>query len=182
METGMRFPLLVLACAVLATGCGPTVQQQRAARLEAFRLELDSALAQWKSDVGQRRFPTSAEAARGLAARYELVYDRWGVPPDALAQAALAYAVALATRVDRGDLSTDEANALLARMDADMGSARSALRAGRIYRAAGRDAAMRLWWRDYWASHERFFGAADRDPVRCDTPPAETARGPIKCY
>lgn len=178
----MRCAPVIFAIAVLAAGCGPTVQQQRAARLEAFQLELDSTLEQWKSDVAKRRFVTSADAARALSARYDLVYDRWGIPADALAQAAMAYAVALATRVDRRDLSAAEANALLARMDADMGKARSALGASRPHSSADRDAAMRSWWQDYWTANERTFRAAPRDPVRCETPPARAAHDPIKCH
>jgi hypothetical protein len=178
----MRCAPVVLAIAVLAAGCGPTVQQQRAARLEAFQLELDSTLEQWRSDVGKRRFVTSADAARALNARYDLVYDRWGIPPDALAQAVMAYAVALATRVDRRDLSADEANALLSRMEADVARGRSAVGASRPHRAADRDAAMRSWWQDYWTANERTFRVAPRDPVRCETPPAGATPVPITCY
>ena len=165
----MRCAPVVLAIAVLVAGCGPTVQEQRAARLEAFRLELDSTLDQWKSDVAQRRFATSADAARALAARYELVYDRWGIPADALAQAAMAYAVALATRVDRRDVSADEANALLARMGTDMQAARVDLTARHAGSTVARDAAMLAWWNAYWAAHRRAYRVGAADPVECET-------------
>jgi len=48
-------------------------------------------------------------AARALVARYDLVYERWGLRADPLTQAMLAYTVAAAVRVDGKELSADEA-------------------------------------------------------------------------
>ncbi len=178
----MRYVPVVLLIAMMAAGCGPTVQEQRAARLEAFRLELDSTLENWKSDVGLNRFSTSADAARALAVRYETVYERWGLRPDLLAQAAMAYSLALATRVDRREISTDEANALLAKMHVDMNKARSALAARHSDNAADRDAAMLSWWRDYWTAHQQTYRISPGNPVRCETPLTKTNSTPLKCF
>jgi uncharacterized membrane-anchored protein YhcB (DUF1043 family) len=178
----MRCVPIVLVIAILVAGCGPTVRQQRDARLEAFRLELDSTLERWKSDVSLRRFGTSADAARALATRYDMVYERWGLRADPLAQAAMAYALALATRVDRKDLSADEANALLARMDVDMKKARSTLAARHSDSPTDRDAAMLSWWKDYWAANQQAYRIAPGNPVRCESPQAGTHGNPVKCF
>lgn len=178
----MRCVPIVVAIAILAAGCGPTVQQQRDARLEALRLELDSTLETWKTDVGLRRFGTSAAAARALADRYDMVYDRWGLRADMLAQAAMAYALALATRVDRGYVTADDANALLAKMEVDMKNARSATVARHSDSSADRDAAMLSWWKDYWTANEPAFRITPANPVRCETPQPGTSATPLKCF
>ena len=178
----MRRVPIVLVIAILMAGCGPTVQQQRDARLEAFRLELDSTLETWKSDVSLRRFGTSADAAHALTARYDMVYERWGLRADPLAQAAMAYALALATRVDRRELSADEANALLAKMESDMKKARFTLAARHSDSPADRDVAMLSWWKEYWAANQQAYRIAPGDPVRCETPQTRTNSNPVKCF
>jgi hypothetical protein len=94
----------------------------------------------------------------------------------------MAYALALATRVDRKDLSADEANALLARMDVDMKKARSTLAARHSDSPADRDAAMLSWWKDYWAANQQAYRIAPGNPVRCESPQAGTHGNPVKCF
>jgi uncharacterized membrane-anchored protein YhcB (DUF1043 family) len=171
----------MLLLAVLLVGCGPTVQEQRAARLEALQLELDAALETWKTDVSLRRFPTSAEAARSLASRYDTVYERWGLRADPLTQASMAYALALATRVDAKDLSAEDANALLAKMRGDMDRARSTLSARHAHSPTSRDAAMLAWWKDYWTASQRSYQTTSRNPVRCETTPPEGHGSSVVC-
>ena len=163
------------------TGCGPTVQQQRAARLEAFQLELNSTLETWRADVSLRRFSTSADAARSLVARYDIVYERWGLQPDPLTQAVLAYALAVAGRVDRRDVSVDEANALLSRMRADTDQARSKLAATYADSRVTRKAAMFSWWKDYWATNQRTFQITAGNPVQCEVGLTQANGGLVVC-
>jgi len=173
-----------LAIAVLVTfftGCGPTVEQQRSARLEAFQLELNSVLETWRADVSLRRFSTSADAARALVARYDVVYERWGLRPDPLTQAVLAYALAVADRVDQRDVSVDEANALLSRMRTDTDQARSKLVAMHADSSVTRKTAMFSWWKDYWVTNQRAFQITARNPVQCETRPMQAQGGLVVC-
>lgn len=123
----MTWAVVVLLVGMAAVGCGSTAQQHRSARLEALQPELDSFLETWKAAVTLRRFGTSADSAHALVSRYDTVYARWGLRPDPLTQATMAYTVALAARVDRRDLSVDDTNALPGNMRGDVGRARSVL-------------------------------------------------------
>lgn len=171
----------VLSVVLLLTACAPTIQEQRSARVEAIQLELDSVLEAWRADVSLRRFATSAEAAKALASRYDMVYARWGLSPDVLTQATMAYAVAVATRVDRKELSADEANALLGRMRVDADRARARL-SGQSADPARKHAAMASWWTEYWTANQRAYQITSRNPIRCETPPPQRADRPIVCH
>lgn len=164
----MRWIRIVCVVVILAVGCAPTVEQQRAARLEALQLELDGALAAWQNDAKLGHFGTSANAARALVARYDLVYERWGLRADPLTQAMLAYTVAASVRVDGKELSADEANRLLEKMRTDLDRERVAVSAKRATNAAERDAAMLACWKDYWAANQKAFEVTSRNPVRCE--------------
>jgi len=174
--------LAIVALVTFFIGCGPTVQQQRSARVEAFQLELNSVLETWKADVSFRRFSTSADAARALVARYDVVYERWGLRPDPITQAVLAYAVAVADRVDQRDVSVDEANALLSRMRTDTDQARSKLAATHAESPATRKTAMFSWWRDYWVTNQRAFQITARNPVRCEMGPMQAQGSLVVCH
>lgn len=178
----MRRVTIILILAILAAGCAPTVAQQRSARQEALQLELESALATWKTQAQLGHFGTSANAARALAARYDGVYERWGLRADPWTQAMLAYALALAVRVDGKELSTEEANRLLERMRAGLDRPRSAVPGGRAESAADRDAAMLESWKDFWAANQKTFEVTPRNPVRCEiTSPSGDGRA-VACY
>ncbi len=177
----MRWIPVVLVVAIAAWGCAPSMEQQRLARLEALRLELDGALAAWRIDASAGRFGTSADAALALVARYDIVYERWGLRADPLTQAMLAYAVAAAVRVDAKELSAVEADALLQRMRADLERARSTLPGSTTARAAERDAALLACWKDYWAAHHRTFQITSRNPVRCEINSAAADAKPVVC-
>src|SRR5512140_2835567 len=111
----MRAWACAIVIAIAVAACGPTVYEQRTARIQALQLDLDAALERWRAEVSLGKVPTSAEATRDLASRYEDVYTRWGLRADPLTQATLAYAAALAARVDRRGILSEEANALLGR-------------------------------------------------------------------
>ena len=164
------------------TACGPTVHEQRTARIQALQLDLDAALERWRAEVSLRRFPTSAEAARDLASRYEDVYARWGLRADPLTQAALAYAAALAARVDRREISSEDANALLGKMRADLDRERPTLVARHPANQAERDAAMLAWWTEYWTARQHVYQAVARDPVNCRTAPASGTGSAVACF
>lgn len=178
----MRCVPLVLVIAILGAGCAPTVEQQRSARLEALQLELEGTLETWKADVKLGRFGTSANAARALVSRYDVVYERWGLRADSLTQAMLAYASAVAVRVDGKELSAEEANALLEKMRMDLERARSALIARRAESPADRDAAMLSRWKDYWAANQKAFQVTPRNPVRCEINSPAIRGKPVVCY
>jgi hypothetical protein len=178
----MRWIPVVLVVAILGAGCAPTVEQQRSARLEALQLELEGTLETWKTDVKLGRFGTSANAARALISRYDVVYERWGLRADSLTQAMLAYASAVATRVDGKEISAEEANALLEKMRMDLDRARSALTARRAESPADRDAAMLSYWKDYWTASHQAFQITSRNPVRCEINSPIIRGKPVVCY
>jgi uncharacterized membrane-anchored protein YhcB (DUF1043 family) len=178
----MRWVPIMLVVAILGVGCAPTVERQRSARLEALQLELEGTLATWKTQAQLGHFGTSANAARALAARYDGVYERWGLRADPLTQAMLAYALALAIRVDRKELSADEANTLLEKMRTDLGRRRSALPGGRAESAADRDAALLACWKDFWAANQKAFEVTPRNPVRCEIASPSGDGSVVACY
>lgn len=176
----MRWIQVVLIVALVA-GCAPTVEQQRSARLEALQLELESTLAAWQSDARLGHFGTSANAARALVARYDLVYERWGLRADPLTQAMLAYTVAAAVRVDGKDLSAEEANRLLQKMRADLDRERAAVSAKRSANPVERDSAMLARWKTYWAANQQAFAASVQNPVRCEFNPSAVDGRRVDC-
>lgn len=174
----MKWRVVLLVVGVVAASCGPTAQQHRSARVEALQFELDSVLEAWQTDVTRGYFRTSADAAQTLASRYDTVYARWGLRPDVLTQATMAYARALAARVDRRDLSADAANALLSRMRGDLDPARSVLTGRHNGDPAAREAAMMTWWNEYWSSHRQTYQVTAGNPVTCEGAPP----GSIICH
>ena len=173
---------VVLVVAILGAGCAPTIAEQRSARLEALQLELEGSLTAWQNDARLGHFGTSANAARALVARYDLVYERWGLRADPLTQAMLAYAVAVAVRVDGKELSADEANRLVEKMRKDLERERVAVSMKRAENRADRDAAMRTCWKEYWAANQRGFEASSRNPVRCEVNSSAVGAKPVACY
>ena len=177
----MRSLALVLATLILGAACAPTAEQQRAARVEALQLELDAALANWQTDVRVGRFDTSADAARTLVSRYDAVYGRWGLRADTLTQATMAYAVAAAVRVDGGEVTVDEANALLGRMRRDTERARSDLIAPDAADSLRRETAMLSWWDAYWGKNAQAFRISARHPIRCEIASASDRGKVVVC-
>ena len=178
----MRWMPVVFVVAILQAGCAPTLQQQRSARLEALQMELEGTLVAWKADAKLGRFGTSANAAQALIARYDIVYERWGLRADSLTQAMLAYASAVAVRVDAQELSADEATTLLEKMRMDLDRVRSTLPAGRAKNAADREAALLSLWKNYWTANQTVFQVTSRNPVRCKVNSSAAGGKPVVCY
>jgi hypothetical protein len=125
---------------------------------------------------------TNAEAMRELASRYDGVYARWGFRADVLSQALMAYSVALAERVDRRDISQDEANLLLNKLYAETERARRELALGGMATREQRDAAMIHWWNDFWSRQQETYQATPADPVRCTAMTVGVEGKSIECH
>jgi hypothetical protein len=175
----MRSTLVAVAVLTLLAGCAPTVQDQ-SARMRAFGADLDAALAEWQGRVSQRYYPTSVAATRDLVSRYDDVYARWSIPMDPLSQALLAYSLALAERVDRGQVPAAEANNLLAAMKADMDREKQRL-SGAPPDALGHDAAMLRWWNGYWTSNRARYQGSAEQPVVCQVGPGTAGGARVTC-
>ena len=178
----MKRSIAIVLIGMLLSGCGPSVQEQWAARMQALQMDLDSAQTQWKAEVDQRRFRTNAEAMRELASRYDGVYARWGFRADAFSQALMAYAVALAERVDKRDISQDEANRLLNKLHAETERARRELALGAMATREQRSAAMIQWWNGFWSRQQETYQATPADPVRCMAMAVGVEGKSIECH
>jgi hypothetical protein len=171
----------VVLVVILGAACAPTVEQQRSARLEALQLELDSTLAAWQNDATRGHFGTSTNAARALVARYDQIYERWGLRADPLTQAMLAYSVAAAVRVDGKELSAYEANRLLEMMRKELDRERVAASTKRAEKPADRDAAMLACWTGFWTANQIAFAASPRNPVRCEVNASAADGKRVRC-
>jgi predicted Fe-S protein YdhL (DUF1289 family) len=164
---------------MLLFGCGPTQQERQSAWMRAFQAEQDAVYQKWETDVAQRQFATNTAAVRDLKARYENVYSRWTLPMDLLNQALLSYAVALATRVDRGAIAREEAIRLCDGLKVDIDAGRSAL--ARSATSDRRDAAAREWWGRFWGEHQVTYQATPANPIRCPILPGEGDGSTVLC-
>jgi len=175
MSRGIAF----MALSMLLIGCGVSQHERQAAWLQAFQLERDAVYQQWESDVARRLYSTDAGAVRDLRARYERIYARWALPMDLLTQALLSYAVAVAIRVDRGEIGREEAVRLCDRLKAEIDVERSAL--ARETPQDQREAAEREWWMRFWKGHQETYRASMRNPVRCAALPGQVDGGSVTC-
>ena len=163
----MRRSIASVLIGLLLSGCGPSVKEQWSARMQALQMDLDSAQTQWKAEVDRHRFRTNAEAMRELESRYDGVYARWGFRADAFSQALMAYSVAVAERVDKREISQEEANLLLNKLHAETDRARRELALGAMATREQRDAAMIHWWSGFWSRQQETYQATPANPVRC---------------
>ena len=157
--------VLIMILAMLLVSCGVSQRDRHAAWLQAFHLERDAAYQQWETDVARRGFSTDTAAVRDLKARYEKVYTRWALPMDLLTEALLTYAVALAIRVDRGEVGRQDAVRLCDRLRAEID-----LERGRLARETNetqRETAERDWWEGFWKEQQETYQASKRMPIRC---------------
>ena len=112
--------LAALLLVGLLTGCGSTAQERAEGRMQLLSSDLESAHEEWQAALDRNWFRTNAQAMSDLEARYQRVYARWGLRPDPLTEALLSYAVAVADRVDRRQLSRGDANRLYGQMKVDV--------------------------------------------------------------
>jgi hypothetical protein len=169
----------VLVLATLLAGCGPNQHQRQAAWMQAFQIEQDAVYQKWEADVALKWFSTNAAAVRDLKDRYEKLYSRWNLPMDPLSQALLSYAVALATRVDRGAITQEEAIRLSDSLRAKIDAGRATL--AKEATQAQREAAMRQWWERFWSEHQNAYQATPANPIRCSILPGYLEGSSVKC-
>lgn len=174
----MAARLIALACVVALVGCASSGGREEAARLQAFQGDLEAARAEWQSRVEQRFYRTSTEATQDLVSRYHDVYARWTQQPDALTEALLTYALALADRVDRGEVTAEQANTLLTAMKGDMDREKARLSSRP---AQGQESALLRWWIEYWRANSARYAAAPGRPVSCSVAPATGTLGRVAC-
>jgi hypothetical protein len=171
--------LLGLLVPVALAACAPAVGDG-AARLRAFQADLDAAWKEWQARAAQRAYPSSLAATADLMSRYQAVYARWGLQVDVLTRTLLNYSLALAARVDRGQMSPERANILLLWMKHDMDAAKPTLD-GASRDPERREAAMVRWWAEYWQANRERYEASAEDPVTCATEPAPYGGLRVRC-
>ncbi len=175
MNRGIAFLLLgALLCA-----CGVSQRERHAAWWQAFQADRDAVYQQWESDVAHKAFATDADAVRDLRARYERVYARWTLPMDLMTQALLSYAIAVAVRVDRGEIGRQEAIRLCDKLKAEIDAERGRLAKGGT--DDQREAAEREWWVRFWGQHQETYRASLQNPVRCAVLSAQADRSAVTC-
>jgi len=175
----LKCVVAVMVMVTMMAGCGPSERDRQAAWKRAMQMELDAAHDQWVAAMSNRWFSTNGQAMRDLQARYELVYARWGLRVDPLSQAILAYAVALASRVDRGAISEEEANRLYDALKTEIDRGERGL-AGKG-RPGEAEAAMLQWWEGFWNTHAQIYQATPSNPIICSVIPSDTGGDSIKC-
>jgi hypothetical protein len=163
----------------LLAACGPSERERQAAWKRAMQMELDATHDQWKAAMANQWFSTNGQAMRDLQARYELVYARWRLRVDPLSQALFAYAVALASRVDRGAISREDANRLYDALKAEVDRRGRGL-AGEAPPGQP-EGAMLQWWVGFWSTHEQIYQATLGNPITCSVIPSDAAGNSVKC-
>jgi hypothetical protein len=175
----MNRSIVFMVVATLLAGCGPSQRERQAAWVQAFQLERDAVYQQWEADVGRRGFSTDAAAVQDLKVRYEKVYARWMLPMDLLTQALLSYTVALANRVDRGEIGREESIRLCDRLKAEIDVGRGTLGGETTW--GQRETAEREWWERFWREHQEAYRASTRNPIRCAVLSNQVAGGSVTC-
>ena len=176
---GLKCVIAVLLLAVLSSGCGPSQAERQAAWLQAFQMDLDITHDKWEADVARKWFRNNAEALRELNARYEQAYARWLMRVDPLSQAILSYTVALGSRVDRGEVSREDAQRIHEKLKADIALGRQALTQNA--NQTQRDAAMLQWWEAFWSQQRETYQATPGNPIDCRVVSDEARGNLVQC-
>jgi len=177
----MKRIVLIILLVVMGAGCGPTIQEQRAARMRALQMDLDGTYGRWEADVARQRFTMNADAVRDLEARYAAVYARWSVQVDPFSQAILSYTVAVARKVDQREISREDATRLFEKMKADMDHERRTFASPPEASQAQRSALMLHRWEAYWNQHQHTYQTSARTPVTCRAIPDANEGGSVRC-
>ena len=175
----LKCVIAVLLLAVLSSGCGPSRSERQAAWLQAFQMDLDVTHDKWEADVAQKWFRNNAEALRELNARYEQAYARWLMRVDPLSQAILSYTVALGSRVDRGEISREDAQRIHEKLKADIALGRQAT--SKDASQAQRDATMFQWWEAFWSQQRETYQATPGNPIDCRVTSDEARGNLVQC-
>jgi hypothetical protein len=157
----------VLLLIALLTGCATTAQERAEGRMQLLTSDLESAHEEWQAALDRHWFRTNAQAMRDLDTRYQRVYARWGLRYDPLTQALLSYAVAVADRVDRRQLSREDANRLYGQLKGEVERARDEIRAQSPEGQAQFESKALTWWKAYWEKSQQLYAATSSNPVRC---------------
>jgi hypothetical protein len=165
----------------LLTGCGSTAQERADGRMRLLSSDLESAHEEWQAALDRQWFRTNAQAMSDLEGRYQRVYARWGLRPDPLTQALLSYGVAVADRVDRRQLSREDANRLYGQMKGDVERARDEVRSQSPEGQAQFELKALTWWKAYWERSRQLFGATPDNPVRCTIVPEDGGGESVTC-
>ena len=165
----------------LLAGCGSTAQERADGRMRLLNSDLESAHEEWQAALDRNWFRTNAQAMSDLETRYQGVYARWGLRPDPLTQALLSYGVAVADRVDRRQLSREDANRLYGQMKVDGERARDEIRSQSSEGQAQFELMALTWWKTYWERSRQLFGATPDNPVRCAVVADQAGEEAVKC-
>ena len=166
---------------LLLTGCGSTAQERADARMRLLSSDLESAHEEWQAALDRKWFRTNAQAMGDLETRYQRVYARWGLRPDPLTQALLSYGVAVADRVDRRQLTREDANRLYGQMKMELERARDEIRAQSPEGQGQFESKAVAWWKAYWERSRQLLGATPANPVRCAMVPEATGEESVAC-
>ena len=164
------------------SSCGLYIQQQELARQRAIEAEIQSAMNDMSAEAGRGRYPNYAAAFKDLQSRVQTIYSRHGLQLDPFDQAFLSYSVALAGRVDRGEISVDDAKYLMDKMHADMQLERQRLALQYQAVQAQRDLVWQQWWSNYWSNWQRTYQRTYRNPVSCTVRSYGGGTSYIDCY
>jgi len=173
--------LAALLLVGLLTGCGSTAQERAEGRMQLLSSDLESAHEEWQAALDRNWFRTNAQAMSDLEARYQRVYARWGLRPDPLTEALLSYAVAVADRVDRRQLSRGDANRLYGQMKVDVERASDEVRSQSPEGQAQFELKALAWWKAYWERSRQLFGATPDNPVRCAVLADQAGEDSVMC-
>jgi len=175
----LRCVVAALWLAILSSGCGPSRAERQAAWVEAFQVDLDTTHERWQADVDRKLIRDNVEALRELNARYEQVYARWSERVDPLSQAILSYTVALGSRVDRGEISQEEAQQIHEKLKVDIDLGRQATT--KEASQAQLDAAMLQWWEAFWNRQRENYQATPDNPIVCKVISDEARGNLVQC-
>jgi len=175
----LKCVMAVLLLAVLLSGCGSSQAERQAAWLQAFQMDLDITHDKWEADVARKWFRNNAGALRELNARYEQAYALWLMRVDPLSQAILSYTVALGSRVDRAEISREDAQRIHEKLKADIALGRQAIT--QDANEAQRDAAMLRWWDAFWSQQRETYQATPGNPIDCKITSDEARGNLVQC-
>jgi hypothetical protein len=169
-------PICLLVLALVSTGCGPTRQQRADA-------EMQQVIASMRAESQTGRYTTRTERAREFQSRARSVYAKYGLTLNSFQELLLSYDVALAGRVDRREITPDEAKYLYDKMKLDLDIEKAKLDAQYQAAEAQRQAAFAQWWNGYQQQQMQLQQQRNlRNPVTCTVTPLGGGSSSVSCY
>ena len=142
---------------VFFTACGPS-------NLELWQRESAQAREQCAQVRGSR-----VERMRACKQRRHEVDRKYGQPQDVFFEATIAYWIAVAERVDRGELTEAQGESLASQFRAYMEGQRQQAELLKSSQRALDAAAYQAFWSNFWQSWNVRPGEQPRTPIRCHT-------------